>query len=39
MAYNVQALGAYVQENKDIILKDIVFGGEYGSAYDQAVRH
>ena len=31
MAYNVQALGAYVQENKDIILKDIVFGGEYGN--------
>lgn len=31
MAYNVQALGAYVQENRDIILKDIVFGGEYGN--------
>ena len=31
MAYNVQALGAYVQENKDIILKDILFGGEYGN--------
>ena len=31
MAYNVSALGAYVQENKDIILKDIVFGGEYGN--------
>ena len=31
MAYNVQALGSYVQENKDIILKDIVFGGEYGN--------
>lgn len=31
MAYNVQALGTYVQENKDIILKDIVFGGEYGN--------
>ena len=31
MAYNVEALGAYVQENKDIILKDIVFGGEYGN--------
>ena len=30
MAYNTSALGAYVQENKDIILKDIVFGGEYG---------
>ena len=31
MAYNVEALGSYVQENKDIILKDIVFGGEYGN--------
>lgn len=31
MAYNVEALGTYVQENKDIILKDIVFGGEYGN--------
>lgn len=31
MAYNVDALGAYVSENKDVILKDIVFGGEYGS--------
>lgn len=30
MAYNVDALSTYVQENKDIILKDIVFGGEYG---------
>lgn len=30
MAYNVDALGAYVAENKDVILKDIVFGGEYG---------
>lgn len=31
MAYNVSELGAYVQVNKDIILKDIVFGGEYGN--------
>ena len=31
MAYNVESLGAYVQENRDIILKDIVFGGEYGN--------
>lgn len=31
MAYNVESLGTYVQENKDIILKDIVFGGEYGN--------
>ena len=31
MAYKVDALGTYVQENKDIILKDIVFGGEYGN--------
>lgn len=31
MAYDVTALGTYVQENKDIILKDIVFGGEYGN--------
>lgn len=31
MAYNVNTLGAYVAENKDIILKDIVFGGEYGN--------
>lgn len=30
MAYNVNALGAYVQENRDIILKDIVFANEYG---------
>lgn len=30
-SYNVDALGTYVQENKDIILKDIVFGGEYGN--------
>lgn len=30
MAYKVDALGAYVAENKDVILKDIVFGGEYG---------
>ena len=31
MAYKVDALSTYVQENKDIILKDIVFGGEYGN--------
>jgi hypothetical protein len=31
MAYNVNELGAYVAENKDVILKDIVFGGEYGN--------
>ena len=31
MAYNVNALGAYVAENKDVILKDIVFGGTYGN--------
>ena len=31
MAYNVNELAAYVQVNKDIILKDIVFGGEYGN--------
>lgn len=31
MAYNVNALGAYVAENKDIILKDIVFGETYGN--------
>ena len=31
MAYNVNGLGEYVQVNKDIILKDIVFGGEYGN--------
>lgn len=31
MAYNVTLLGEYVQENRDIILKDIVFGGEYGN--------
>lgn len=28
---NLGALSAYVQENKDIILKDIVFGGGYGN--------
>lgn len=31
MAYNVNELSAYVAENKDVILKDIVFGGEYGN--------
>ena len=31
MAYNVDALGAYVAENKDVILKDIVFGETYGN--------
>lgn len=31
MAYNVDALSAYVAENKDVILRDIVFGGEYGN--------
>lgn len=31
MAYNVDALGQYVAENKEVILKDIVFGGEYGN--------
>lgn len=30
MAYNVNELSAYVAENKDVILKDIVFGGEHG---------
>lgn len=30
MAYNVNDLSAYVAENKDVILRDIVFGGEYG---------
>ena len=30
-SYNVSQLGEYVQVNKDIILKDIVFGGEYGN--------
>ena len=31
MAYNVEGLSAYVADNKDIILKDIVFGGVYGN--------
>jgi hypothetical protein len=31
MAYNVEGLSAYVAENKDVILKDIVFGGVYGN--------
>lgn len=31
MAYNVDSLSAYVAENKDVIMKDIVFGGEYGN--------
>jgi hypothetical protein len=30
MSYNVESLSAYVAENKDVILRDIVFGGEYG---------
>lgn len=30
-AYNVAGLSDYVAENKDIILKDIVFGGVYGN--------
>lgn len=31
MAYNVDGLSAYVADNKEVILKDIVFGGEYGN--------
>ena len=31
MAYNVDALGQWVADNKEVILKDIVFGGEYGN--------
>lgn len=31
MAYNVEALGQWVADNKEVILKDIVFGGEYGN--------
>lgn len=31
MAYNVDSLGQYVADNKEVILKDIVFGGEYGN--------
>lgn len=30
MAFNVEGLSQYVSENKDIILKDIVFGETYG---------
>lgn len=30
MAYNFNDLTAYVAENKDVILRDIVFGGEHG---------
>ena len=30
MAYNVSGLTAYVQENKDVLLRDIVLGGEGG---------
>lgn len=30
MAYSVSALTAYVQENKDVLLRDIVLGGEGG---------
>lgn len=30
MAYNFNDLSAYVAENKDVILRDIVFGGEHG---------
>lgn len=30
MAYNVNDLPAYVADNKKVILRDIVFGGEYG---------
>lgn len=30
MAYNTEGLSQYVSENKDIILKDIVFGNVYG---------
>lgn len=30
MAFNVEGLSQYVSENKDIILKDIVFGNAYG---------
>lgn len=31
MAYNVNGLASYVEENKDIILKDMVFGSEAGN--------
>lgn len=30
MAYNVNDLSAYVADNKEVILKDIVFGAEHG---------
>lgn len=30
MSYNVNELSAYVAENKDVILRDIVFGAEHG---------
>lgn len=30
MSYNVNDLSAYVAENKDVILRDIVFGAEHG---------
>jgi hypothetical protein len=30
MAYNVDGLSTYVEDNKEIIVKDIVFGGVYG---------
>ena len=30
MAYNTEGLSQYVSENKDIILKDVVFGNVYG---------
>ena len=37
MGYNVSGLTAYVQENKDVILRDIVLGGEGGFTVEQDI--
>lgn len=38
MGYNVSGLTAYVQENKDVILRDIVLGGEGGFTVEKLAK-
>lgn len=38
MAYNVSALTAYVAENKDVILRDVVLGGEGGFTVEKLAK-
>ena len=39
MAYNVSGLTAYVAENKDVLLRDIVLGGEGGFTVEKLRKH